>query len=398
MTYTPIFKTNEFTKHLLVSILVSAIPYALVMIIRDVFPSVMPDRDQLSAYTHLIALIIFAYRYFKLGDYRKNWLYLVVLVFILMMFLEESEFLSEISFFGGNFYFQYRPQFVMEYLENHDMLDTRWRSFHNFFYFMFTQWWKDYFDNRLLSLLFGLNFFALLPASVFVVAERFSKGEENSETRIIRNAGMGMMAVGIIGIVLLANFLSGDWVEVPDLLNGFERILFLISVFAPLIFGALLQKYSNVMVPLIMMIKGRVREKIGLLLLIGILGIIVFTFQIAQAHFEIGHSLVTSRYWITTGSILIALLALFGIVAIGVNGFFRWPLRIYLSRSKQLLLEKPALIYVVVYSLIILFAQLIDWEILSREGQRYIREELIELASAFQLIMAALMVPQNKKS
>jgi hypothetical protein len=137
-------------------------------------------------------------------------------------------------------------------------------------------------------------------------------------------------------------------------------------------------------------------------LLLSLFGALIFAKiiglgQLSVARFKFEGNFAESEIYILMGAFLLGISFLFFLLISGWNGFFQSPMKEYLTRFGTFLRQNPMFIYVGSYVLIILLAQLIDWKILSREGLRYVREEVIEWVAGIQLIMAGLSIPKRGK-
>lgn len=283
-------------------------------------------------------------------------------------------------------------------LKKNDLLDLRWRSFHNFFVFIFTYWWKDYFNKVLLQQVLFSNFFAVSFSLVFVILERLWPNNKDGTGRYLNNFSRTLILIGLFGGAIL---IPSIWAELQKFgaSNSVWLIPMAILVIAfPIIFGLL--NFTSIQINI------RLRELVerfrdlrrlrvfilgaNILLLDFVLG-----FQISLSHFSSNLPAGENRIWINIGAILIGILSLTSLAIMDMKELFQWPLQLYFKRIKAFLMDYPAFIFILTYSAIIILAQLYDWDILSAEGQRYIREEVIELAGAFQLVLAALMVPTS---
>ena len=391
-------RITKLRTHLLISLLLSGIPYLTFMVTREMGLDIFPDRDKLSAYMHLIAVLIIGYRFIRLGDYRRNWIYLPVLAFAFVMFLEESELFTEITFLGRGFYYHYRPQFVIPYLEKHGIADLRFRSFHVFFQFLFTQWWKDYYDAESLRLLFQQNLRALGMPILFVLLQRRPHQSQDDKKRLVSHFSIAGLLLGVFGILQMAALSKQSGAEDIEVLRlGSIAVLLILSILLVL----LLLNTSGAKQTFVQWLDrqaGDLRRRLIWLAVLLIVGAGLLALQIHVTRFDLDLSPAKTALAITAIALVLVGFFLWALLLTSWNGFYHWPVKRYWSRLRAFLLENPTFFYVGGYALLMLFAQLIDWHVINREGLRFVREEVIEWVSTFQLIVAGFLIPGKRRN
>jgi len=398
------FSAHPSKTHTFVSIAILPISFALILLSLQMGIFRWQGLDKISVNIYLLALLVSLYIFIRQPKDTRMWTSLITLLVILVAFLEESEFLTEIWNLEDYVDIRIIPAFTKPYFEELGKPNFHRHSFHNMLQHILLPWFQaNKVDSlvaqaaRQLSQLSGIAVLYLVSFRINLFSERKWTSAYNFNIALLLN---GILA--IVHLLILPTDPKNNWLLGISLTRF--AIVFAILLFSlhPLIFVGI--KESKLLErPRLRNVFDKLLSRQNRYLLLAAMLILLFLLlrflfilitTLNPISHEIAQRLLPILGFFIGANILLIMLLM------SLSKIFSLTVADYWTSFKRLLTNFPSLIYIISYLIIATaLAQFFDFGLLfaDAEESRQIAEEGLELVGGIQLIIAAALSSYREK-